>query len=391
MKIEAHLLPRRAELGKGWGKALLITMPMALMTAFMFVGGIKPVDPLQLAGTAVAWAFYNTVFFLMVKTGGTDRYRTVLFVTIALCFILDFTAGLIETRGSRVLSAADAAEGRTPFCHIVIPFTIIPAVLTRTIIFPGSMLEGFANIGTMLVIWLGGSLVMGRGWCGWACFYGGLDEGFSRLAKKRRIGRIDGRWLYLPFAVLAAMVLLSLATLAPAYCVWLCPFKAVTESPAVDSLVGWLQTGLFVALFLALVVVLPFLTKRRIQCGLFCPFGAMQSFTNKMNVFEIRIDREKCRDCGLCIEGCPTFSLDERTIKEGRTRLTCVKCGRCVDICPRGAARYHLKGTPVKAAAGRARMLFLYPVFLFTAVFTGGMVAGAVWRLLRLLATGRLI
>lgn len=109
MKIEANLPPPRVELGKGWGKALLISLPMALMTAFMFMGGIKPVEPLHLAATAIAWAFYNAVFFLMVKTGETDRYRAVLFVTIAVCFILVFAIGLIETRGSRVLSAADMA------------------------------------------------------------------------------------------------------------------------------------------------------------------------------------------------------------------------------------------------------------------------------------------
>ena len=36
-----------------------------------------------------------------------------------------------------VLTVENVLSGDTPFCHLVIPMIIIPAVLTRTIIFPG--------------------------------------------------------------------------------------------------------------------------------------------------------------------------------------------------------------------------------------------------------------
>ena len=41
---------------------------------------------------------------------------------------------------------------------------------------------------------------------------------------------------------------------------WLCPFKAVTEFPQVRCTQTAIQFGVFIALFLGLVVVLPFLT-----------------------------------------------------------------------------------------------------------------------------------
>ena len=62
---------------------------------------------------------------------------------------------------------------------------------------------------------------------------------------------------------MAAIVLLSAATLEPVYCMWLCPFKAVTEYPAVRSFETAGQMGIFITLFLGLVVVLPLLTKKR--------------------------------------------------------------------------------------------------------------------------------
>jgi polyferredoxin len=243
----------------------------------------------------------------------------------------------------------------------------------------------------MLVLWLGATLALGRGWCSWGCFYGGLDEGFSKVGRKPFLRKIDRRWTYLPFAILLAMALTSAATLIPTYCDWLCPFKAVTEFVAVVSATEVVQTVIFVSLFLGLVIVLPILTKRRTQCGLFCPMGAFQSLTNKLNIFDVRIDPEKCVQCGRCEALCPTFSLDRDSIKKGGTRVTCTKCGRCVDACPKGAISYHIKGTPVGARARFARLVFVYPAYLLLATMGSGMITIAVYRILLLVTTGSIL
>ena len=243
----------------------------------------------------------------------------------------------------------------------------------------------------MVVLWLGASLALGRGWCSWVCFYGGLDEGFSRLARKPVIKRINPQWTYLPYAVLLVVVLTSAVALAPTYCEWLCPFKAVTEFGAVTSLKAVVQTVIFVSLFVGLVIVLPILTRRRIQCGLFCPFAAFQSWTNALNVFDVRIDPSRCVECKRCLQTCPTFSLDEASIRSGRTRLSCTKCAQCVDSCPRGAVSFHIKGTRVGVSAERARLLFLYPAYLLATAIGGSMIVGALWRILRLVTTGSMI
>jgi polyferredoxin len=373
-------------------KAVVLTLPLALLMLMMITGGQDlPKESIRLIGMAVAYVFTVGIFFLIVLTDRTYRYRAVMFVVYAVCFVLTFIPALIETRGSMAVTRADMIQGHTPFCHMVIPTTLIPAALSRTIIFPGSMLEGFASIGSMLVLWLGVSIALGRGWCSWVCFYGGLDEGFSRIGHKPILKSISRKWTYLPFAILVAMMLLSAAMLTPMYCSWLCPFKAVTEFEAVTSATILVQTVIFVSLFAGLVIVLPILTKRRTQCGLFCPMGAFQSFTNKANIFDIRIDADKCVQCGRCEKSCPTFSIDSETIKKGTTRMTCTKCGRCVDECPKGAVSYHIKGTPVGVKSHIARMAFVYPAFLVLAIMGSGMIAGAVYRILLLVTTGSLV
>ncbi len=374
-------------------RSLLLSLPMLLLTAFMLVGGRGglPKDPLQAFPLVLTFVYLNMMFFMMVKTGKTDRYRAAVFIPMAFLFAVSFIANLIETRGSMALTAEDMARGSAPFCHMVIPMTLIPGALTKTIIFPGSILSGFAPIASMFVIWIGASLALGRGFCSWGCFFGGLEDGFSRLLKRAKIRKIDHKWTFLPYAVLVAIVLLSAATLSPTYCEWLCPFKTVTEFADVTSFKILVQTVIFLSLFFGLVIVLPAMTRRRTQCGLFCPMGTFQGFTNKLNPFEIRLDRDKCLGCTYCSQICPTFSLDAASMELGKTRISCSKCGKCVDDCPRGTINYHIKGTRIRFDSDTARMLFLYPAFLFLAVFGSGMMQGGLYRFLLFATTGRMI
>jgi ferredoxin-type protein NapH len=378
-------------LAKSPAKAILWSLPMLALSLFMFFGqGGIPRDPLRAIPFFFTLILVNTLFYLMIRTGRTDRYRAVFFIAMAVLFVISFLAHFQEERGSMALTAGEAIKGRTPFCHMVIPSTILPAALSRTIIFPGSILGPY-SIASMIILWLGAMLALGRGFCSWGCFFGGLEDGFSRVRRKPWIRKIAERWTYLPYAVLAVVVIMSAALLSPFYCEWLCPFKTVTEYFEVTSFERMLQAVIFIGLFLGLVVVLPILSRRRTQCGLFCPMGAFQSFFNKVNPFEIRIARDQCKDCDKCIRECPTFSLDTHSVSLGRTRLSCVKCGKCVDQCPTGAISYHIKGTLPQSRPARARMLFLYPAFLFLTVFGGGMIQDGLYRILLLITTGSMI
>ncbi|MHC4092937.1 MAG: 4Fe-4S binding protein [Planctomycetota bacterium] len=386
MNAQNRARPATPTLGLFW--ALVIALPMLLLSAMILTQGRPPADAIEGICVGGTWLLFNGLFLLMLTTGKTDRYRSVLFILAAIGLIIFFATEIWGTRGSPAVTEGDAIAGDVPFCHMVIPMILIPAALTQKVIFPGTMTGTFASIASMLVLWTGATIALGRGWCSWVCFYGGLDEGFSRLAKKPRIKRVHSIWTFLPFAVLLAVVLTSAMTLSPTYCEWLCPFKTVTELAAVTSLLILVQTVIFVTLFAVMVVGLPILTKRRTQCGLFCPFGAFQSFFNKTNVFDIRTDPDKCRECGVCVQTCPTFSLDEDSPQRGTPRITCTKCGKCVDVCPSGAVAYHVKGTGVAARPNLARILFIYPASVFLVAMGGGMLAQGLTRIIRWAITG---
>jgi polyferredoxin len=388
----ARRKPNRSPYKLGWGRTILLALPMLLLTSLMLFGQMgSSSDPLVMPAVTITWLLFNVIFFAMLKSGQTDKYRAFLYIGMALAFIIFFMTEIIESRGSLALTGANMIQGETPFCHLVIPMVILPGILTRTIIFPGSLMAGFASVAGMIVLWTGASLVLGKAWCSWGCFYGGLDDGFSRLLRKARIKNIDRRWTLLPWAVLLGVVLSSAVLLEPTYCGWLCPFKAVTEFEAITSFTVVIQTIIFVTLFIGLVVVLPILTKKRTQCGLFCPMGALQGVTNKINIYDIHLDTEKCTKCDLCVDTCPTFSLDESSYANGHPLMSCVKCGKCVDTCPNHSISFHIKGTQPGGHPIAARVLFLYPAFLFLATFGGGMFISAIWRILKLITTGSMI
>jgi ferredoxin-type protein NapH len=360
------------------GQSLLLTLPIALWSLLMFTPTIRQANRDHLIGASMVIVFMTVLFYMMMRTGTTYRWRRYFFVALGLLFPVGFIASLIAQRGSMSIPIERMVAGDTPFCFMVIPMLIVPAALARTIIFPGSILPTATNpysIAVMIGLWLAVSLVVGKAWCSYICFFGGIEEGFAAVARRPKLRRLDPRLRLVPWAILLFIVVISAALFEPVYCTWLCPFKTVTEFAAVRSVETAIQMGIFVALFLGLVIVLPFLTKKRTQCAFFCPFGAFQSLFNKISLFEIRFDRNKCVDCTLCQSACPTVALSAESIREGKTLLNCMKCGACVDICKKDAAVWHLKGTKVAVRPERARLLFLYGTWAVAIMFGGSILA----------------
>jgi ferredoxin-type protein NapH len=367
------------------GRSLLLTLPMLLWSMLMFSRALEQPGLAPKLAAVVTLAFVVALFHQMMRTTETNRWRRYFFTTLGFLFPIGFVWDLIALRGSMSIPMERMISGDTPFCFLAIPMMIVPAALTKTIIFPGSILPTASNphaIAAMVGLWLVATLALGKGWCAYGCFFGGIEEGFASFAKKPRIKKLDPRWRWMPWAVLSAVVLLSAATLEPVYCAWLCPFKAVTEYPQVRSLETAAQAGIFLSLFVGLVVVLPWLTKKRTQCGFLCPFGAFQSIFSKTTAVDVRIDTARCVPCNLCESSCPTLSIDREAVKAGRPMISCMRCGACVDACPRDAAVWHIKGTEVGAAGERARLLHLYAAWAFAAMFGGSIIANTLSKLI---------
>lgn len=284
---------------------------------------------------------------VFVKREKKFIYRRIFQIVFAVLFCIAFITDLYAERGSMAITESAMSNAELPFCHIAIPQVIVPFLITGNIIFPARIMNHYAAVGSMILIWLVVTLIVGRGWCSWICFYGGWEEGFSNIGKKRRLNLLSKNKELREFQIgfFVFIVLASLCELSCIYCEWFCPFKLVTEYSPMNSIPSLIAGVIFIGLFLGLVVILPILTKRRTQCGSLCPFGAFAALTDKVSMFKIKIDTDKCKGCMKCAMSCKFGAIDIKTIqdKKGRPEFNCAKCGDCISVCPENAISYSFK------------------------------------------------
>ena len=177
---------------KNWGASLLWTIPVVIWALVVFSKGLFHGPLAERVGAIATVAFLAGVFLWMMKSGETYRPRRIFFVALGFLFPVGFISELIAQRGSMSISLEQMLLGNTPFCHLALPMMALPAILSKTIIFPGSILPKPENphaFGAMLALWVGATLILGRGWCSWGCFFGGIEEGFASFRRKPLIQR----------------------------------------------------------------------------------------------------------------------------------------------------------------------------------------------------------
>jgi len=92
----------------------------------------------------------------------------------------------------------------------------------------------------------------------------------------------------------------------------------------------------FVALALSLGTYRPF-------CQFICPFGFLSWLLERISLFRVKIDRERCTNCGACIRACPLQAAKGRVAGK-RFPADCFSCARCLNVCPEDAIAYGLVG-----------------------------------------------
>lgn len=181
--------------------------------------------------------------------------------------------------------------------------------------------------------------LLGRAVCGFLCPMGFLQELVHKIPfpwKKKRF-RGDAVLRKLKYVILVLMVLLPLAVpLVPFFCKYICPsgtiaglFLAASNRmirPALGALFRWKLAVLVGILLACLVIFRPF-------CRYLCPLGAIYGFFNRIALYGVTVDAEKCTHCGACAAACPMAVNPAETPDSPE----CIRCGTCSDRCPHGA------------------------------------------------------
>jgi ferredoxin len=74
-------------------------------------------------------------------------------------------------------------------------------------------------------------------------------------------------------------------------------------------------------------------------CHFFCPFGLIGWLAEKISIFNIKVDYNKCISCEACSKACPSTVMDA-ILKQDRIIPDCFSCGTCIESCPADAITF---------------------------------------------------
>ena len=171
--------------------------------------------------------------------------------------------------------------------------------------------------------------------CGRACPFGSLQELFYSLPILRRIKQRK-----LPFVLTNTIR----AGLFVAMLLFL--FGIIGGRPGTVIYHYVNPFGLFIldfeTLSILLTVVIALMGAAFVYrpfCQLVCPFGLISWVVERFSVVGVRVDRERCTECGACIKACPLDAAEGRVYAR-RLAADCFSCARCLNVCPVDAIRY---------------------------------------------------
>jgi NAD-dependent dihydropyrimidine dehydrogenase PreA subunit len=343
---------------------VLVAVPV-----FLFA---RPLSPS--AAASALWALYTgAIGALILRSGRVARWRALFFATVALGFLVRFKAELFLATGRLFLSESPQ---EVPYCHIAMASTALGTLYQQYLAWMSGSWKAWGPL-SLGALWLLATLALGQAWCSWVCFYGGIDDALSRLLPRPllRWRSVPGRLRDFPAALLVFLLLVSLSSMLPVFCLWLCPLKMTTAFLDPDGATRRLQLALMLCAGLVFLVGLPLLTGKRTFCGLLCPFGAWQAFFGRLNPFRVSVAPEACTACGACVDACPTFSLARREGAPPEVLPYCCRCGSCMDACAASGIGYTVFGRALRGrGSGWASLLDARAVFVFCALVVGGTV-----------------
>ena len=189
-------------------------------------------------------------------------------------------------------------------------------------------------------------LMFGRWICGWLCPFGLLQDLFYKIKtpkhKKNIFTRVLSCLKYVILVVFVVVIPLLYMTRdfpLPGFCKYICPAGTVGGAlgllinPGNDGMFGMLGPLFTWKFALAMSILVGTVFVYRLFCRFLCPLGAMYGLFNKFSLFGIKLEKDKCVNCGKCISVC---KMDIHHVGD----VECINCGECISVCPTKAISY---------------------------------------------------
>lgn len=213
----------------------------------------------------------------------------------------------------------------------------------------GALQNALASTNTRAPYYVFGILILygflfGRWICGFLCPFGLIQDLLYKIkTPKMKKNNVTKSLSYLKYVILAVFVIaiplivcLRNNIALPAFCKYICPSGTLlgavgllsNESNSnMFSMLGSLFTWKFCLL---VVIIVACIFIYRAFCRFLCPLGALYGLFNRISLLGMKLDKDNCVNCGLCVGKC---KMDIRHVGDRE----CISCGDCAGVCPTGA------------------------------------------------------
>lgn len=244
-------------------------------------------------------------------------------------------------------------EGRAGVCYLL--------PLQHQLARPWEQLFGYAGIAVLtgfaiFALWF---IVLNKGWCGFVCPLGTLQDWLTSLRQKLGIRQSGysheqfNKLTWIKYVLLALMLLIPLGIggglwsheVGAPFC-QICPGRMILPLFVGDIsqwTIDFSSTGKIVLTALGMGITGLFIggafVKKRFFC-FFCPMSALHYLLSKPALLRLRKDGSKCTRCGDCYTAC---DMEIREIADDVKRKEimtddCTLCLKCVAACPEKGA-----------------------------------------------------
>lgn len=194
---------------------------------------------------------------------------------------------------------------------------------------------------TVLIMWI---LLGGRTFCSWVCPYHLIAEWAETLhlwlvkrgwAKNYTFHRGVRTVFYIIFALLAIVT---------GYTV----FEFISPTGILSRAIIYGPT--IALIWVAFLLLFEIFLSRRAWCRYVCPIGITYGIVGAISPLRVVYDMTDCKHEGDCRAVCLVPHVLDLTIKNRSTEIEvpigadCTRCGLCVDQCPTGSLNFEFKG-----------------------------------------------
>ncbi|MHA1474307.1 MAG: 4Fe-4S binding protein [Promethearchaeota archaeon] len=191
-----------------------------------------------------------------------------------------------------------------------------------------------------------GPLLFNRGWCGWACWTATILDLLpwkKSPGRKTKLGIL--RYLFFITWTITLFILIYGFNYTLNSTMGIVNINSsidfVSEGVNLyDSIwnipeIWWFLIGN--AFYYTSGIILAYILKdNRAFCKYLCPISVFMKVTARASIIKMKIDTDKCTECGACERGCPmdikllSYSKDNKRILSSE----CIQCLNCAAVCP---------------------------------------------------------